>query len=168
MGRTAAMRGPRKVSVVGRREFLIGASAAAAFLALPAEVWAADPPNAAPPSLLDQALDKILGEAKPQPGKIALELPEIAENGNTVPYTIVVESPMTQADHVRAVHVLATVNPLPRVASFNFSLLSGRAMVSSRMRLAKSQDVMILAEMSSGRFILARRTVKVTIGGCGD
>lgn len=161
------MNGPRKVSVVGRREFLIGASAAAALLALPAELWAAEPPIGTPPSLLEQALDKILGEAKPQPGKIALEIPEIAENGNTVPYTIVVESPMTEANYVRAVHVLATVNPLPRVASFKFTPLSGRAMVASRMRLAKTQDVMILAEMSSGRFILAQRTVKVTIGGCG-
>jgi sulfur-oxidizing protein SoxY len=117
--------------------------------------------------LFEQALDAILGDAKPTPGKITLEIPEIAENGNTVPYAIAIDSPMTPADHIKAIHVLSTANPLPNVASFGLTPLSGRAVVSSRMRLAKTQDVVVLAELSTRRFIVARRTVKVTIGGCG-
>ena len=119
------------------------------------------------PSPYEQALDKILGDTKPAPGKMTLEIPEIAENGNTVPYAIAIDSPMTAADHVKAIHVLASQNPLPYVASFALTPLAGRAYVSSRMRLAKTQDVVVLAQLSSGKFIIGQRTVKVTIGGCG-
>jgi sulfur-oxidizing protein SoxY len=134
-------------------------------LARQAAAQVAQVPAAVP--LFEQALDAILGEAKPIPGKITLEIPEIAENGNTVPYAIAIDSPMTPADHIKAIHVLSTANPLPNVASFGLTLLSGRAAVSSRMRLAKTQDVVVLAELSTRRFIIGRRTVKVTIGGCG-
>jgi sulfur-oxidizing protein SoxY len=161
------MREARSITVLARREVLIGAGAAAAVLALAGAANAADPPKAGQPSAYDQALDKILGDAKPLPGKIEFELPEIAENGNTVPYAIAVDSPMTEADHVKAVHVLSTGNPLPNIASFFMSPASGKAAVSSRMRLGKTQEVVVLAELSSGKFIAARRTVKVTIGGCG-
>ncbi|MDX2155185.1 MAG: thiosulfate oxidation carrier protein SoxY [Hyphomicrobiaceae bacterium] len=157
----------RVIAAICRRDVLIGAGAAAAVLGLAKVAGAADPSKATPQSPLEQALDKILGDAKPQPGKITVELPEIAENGNTVPYAIAIDSPMTEADHIKAVHVLASANPLPNVASFHFTPLSGRAYVSSRMRLAKTQEVVILAELSTAKFIVARRSVKVTIGGCG-
>ncbi len=156
--------------VVARRDLLVGAGAAAMLMALGRGAQAQTPqvePVAPVPSLFEQALDKILGDAKPLTGKVSLEIPEIAENGNTVPYAIAIESPMTEADHIKAIHVLSTINPLPHVASFGFTPLSGRASVASRMRLSKTQDVVILAEMSGGKFIIARRTVKVTIGGCG-
>jgi sulfur-oxidizing protein SoxY len=163
---------PHQIRVVSRRDALIGAGAAALLLALGRGVSAQAPPVPAAPatpglSPFEQALDKILGDAKPIPGKIALELPEIAENGNTVPYAIAIESPMTPADHVKAIHVLATTNPLPHVATFGLTPLSGRAAVASRMRLAKTQDIVILAELGTGKFIMAKRVVKVTIGGCG-
>jgi sulfur-oxidizing protein SoxY len=146
-----------------RRDFAIGVAAAAAGLALPgtaalgqdqAQAW-------------ELAVRKILGEAKPSEGKFTLELPEIAENGNTVPFSVFVESPMTEKDHVRAIHVIATANPQPGVATFRLTPLSGKAAVSSRMRLARTQDVVGIAELSDGRFLMAKRPVKVTIGGCG-
>lgn len=162
----------RHISVVGRRDVLVGAGAAALLLGLAYRAAAQTPkaaptPPAAPPSLYEQALDQILGDAKPIPGKISLEIPEIAENGNTVPYAIAIESPMTEADHVKAIHILSTTNPLPHIASFTLTPLAGRAAMASRMRLAKTQDVVILAELSSGKFIMTQRMVKVTIGGCG-
>jgi sulfur-oxidizing protein SoxY len=156
------------MEVVGRRDVLIGAGAGLMLLALGrgalAQEAKAPPPEASP---YEQALDKILGDAKPQAAKVVLEIPEIAENGNMVPYAITVDSPMTDADHIKAIHVLASQNPLPSVASFTLTPLAGRAYVSSRMRLAKTQDVVVLAELSSGKFIMGQRTVKVTIGGCG-
>ena len=164
------MKRPHHFSVVARRDVLVGAGAAAILLTLGRAAAAQAPkvdPVAPVPSLFEQALDKILGDAKPLTGKVSLEIPEIAENGNTVPYAIAIESPMTEADHIKAIHVLSTINPLPHVASFGFTRLSGRAAVASRMRLSKTQDVVILAELSTGKFIMARRTVKVTIGGCG-
>ena len=161
------MKGARHVSVARRRDILISAASAAAILALGRSAQAADPPKTAPQSLYDQALDKILGDIKPRPEKITLEIPEIAENGNTVPYTVSVASPMTEDDHIKAVHVLSTHNPLPNIASFYFGPAVGKAVLSSRMRLAKTQEVVILAERSDGRFLVAQRSVKVTIGGCG-
>ncbi|MEZ5819004.1 MAG: thiosulfate oxidation carrier protein SoxY [Hyphomicrobiaceae bacterium] len=162
---------PRRVSVVARRDVLAGTGAGMLLLALgqraAAQVAKPPAPPKPPPSLYEQALDKILGDAKPMPGKITLEIPEIAENGNTVPYAISIDSPMTATDHVKAIHVLSSLNPLPNVASFQLTPLSGRAYVSSRMRLAKTQDVVILAELSSSKFLIGQRTVKVTIGGCG-
>lgn len=158
------------MSVVARRDVLVGAGSAAMLMALGRSVQAQVPkvePPAPVPSLFEQALDEILAGAKPLTGKISLEIPEIAENGNTVPYVIAIDSPMTEADHIKAIHVLSTVNPLPHVASFGFTPLSGKASVASRMRLSKTQDVVILAQLSSGKFIISRRTVKVTIGGCG-
>lgn len=110
---------------------------------------------------------KILGDATPVVGQIKLEMPEIAENGNTVPFTATVESPMSDGDYVKTMHVLSTANPVPAIAVFHFTPQSGRAAVSSRIRLAQTQDVVVLAQHSTGRFVLQRREVKVTIGGCG-
>jgi sulfur-oxidizing protein SoxY len=84
-----------------------------------------------------------------------------------VPFTISVESPMTEKEHVKAVHVISTANPQPNVATFRFTQLSGRASAASRMRLAQTQEVIGLAELNDGRFLMTRRPVKVTIGGCG-
>ena len=113
------------------------------------------------------AVRKILGDAKPIDGKITVELPEIAENGNTVPFTISVDNPMTDKDYVKTIHIIATANPQPGVATFRLSPISGKAAVASRMRLQRTQDVIVIAELSDGRFLSAKRPVKVTIGGCG-
>lgn len=152
-----------RLEIVDRRDFLVGAAAMGAIsLALVR-------PGATQERLpaLDEALRKVMGEAKPVDGKITLELPEIAENGNTVPFTLSVESPMTESNYVKALHIFASANPQAEVASFSFTPLSGKAAASSRMRLAKTQDVVAVAELSDGKFLLSKRTVKVTIGGCG-
>ena len=148
-------------STIDRREFLLGASAAATTL-LAADALAQDPGRA-----WEDALKRVVGDARPIEGRITLDMPEIAENGNTVPFSVSVDSPMTERDHVKAVHLISTGNPQPGVATFRYTPQSGRAAVSSRMRLARSQDVIVVAELSDGRFLIARRPVKVTIGGCG-
>jgi len=148
--------------LLDRRQFGIGA-AALAFLPLGAGPLSAQVTEPA----WQQMLKNLVGDAKPLEGKVTLELPEIAENGNTVPLTVSVESPMTPNDHVKAIHVIATENPQPGVATFRFSPLSGKASAASRLRLARTQEVIGLAELSDGRFLLGRRAVKVTIGGCG-
>ena len=109
------------------------------------------------------------GPAEPMDdGSVTLELPDIPENGNTVPFRIDVASPMTADNWIRKVNLLSTGNPQPMVAAFHFTGHSGRAAVAGRMRLARSQDVFALAERSDGKFIVAIRQVEVTIGGCGN
>jgi len=153
-----------EIEVLGRRTFLLGAGASvalAAFLAnLPA--LAQEPVRS-----LDEALKKVLGDATPTESGITLEIPEIAENGNTVPFTLAVESPMTEASHVKALHIFASGNPQVGVASYMFTPASGKAAVSSRMRLARTQDIVAVAALSDGKFLIGKRNVKVTIGGCG-
>jgi sulfur-oxidizing protein SoxY len=123
-----------------------------------------------PAQLWQDAVKAILGSAKPTLVKGMLDMPELAENGNTVPFTVIVDSPMTEEDNVKAVHIIATANPQPGVATFHFTLLSGKASVAGRMRLAATQDIICIAELGgtrAGNFLMAKRTVKVTIGGCG-
>ncbi|MFN3745030.1 MAG: thiosulfate oxidation carrier protein SoxY [Hyphomicrobiaceae bacterium] len=153
-----------EIEVVGRRTFLIGAGASLAIAA-----FLADLPALAqePVRSLDEALKKVLGEATPTESGITLEIPEIAENGNTVPFTLSVDSPMTEASYVKALHIFASGNPQVGVASYTFTPLSGKAAVSSRMRLARTQDIVAVAALSDGKFLLGKRNVKVTIGGCG-
>lgn len=147
-----------------RRTFIVSAAAVASLIAIADAALAQQSPDAA---ALEAAMKKAIGDAKPTDGKITLNLPEIAENGNTVPFDITVESPMTDANFVKALHIFAPGNPAPDVASFMFTPLSGKASASSRMRLGKTQEVVSVAEMSDGKFYITKRTVKVTIGGCG-
>lgn len=113
------------------------------------------------------AVSKLGGSAAANSGKIVIDLPEIAENGATVPVTISVDSPMTAADYVKHIHVFAEGNPSPEVISFNLTPSSGKAEVGSRMRLSKTQNVVVAAVMSDGSVHTNQKEVKVTIGGCG-
>ena len=99
--------------------------------------------------------------------RVKLDLPEIAENGNTVPMTVTVESPMTEQSHVTDVLIVADENPRSGVATFHFSPASGVAEANTRIRLAATQDVIAVAKMNDGSFFIASKQVKVTIGGCG-
>ena len=110
---------------------------------------------------------KFTGGKTATQGKISIELPEIAENGNTVPLSVSVESPMTAADYVSDVMVLADGNPRPGVATFHFTPMSGKAEASVRIRLATTQNIVVVAKTSTGKFYTANKLVKVTIGGCG-
>jgi sulfur-oxidizing protein SoxY len=115
----------------------------------------------------EEVIKKFTGGKAPTQGKIKLDLPEIAENGNTVPMTVTVESPMTAQSHVTDVLVLASENPRSGVATFHFTPASGVAEANTRIRLASTQDVIAVAKMSDGSFFMASKQVKVTIGGCG-
>jgi sulfur-oxidizing protein SoxY len=112
-------------------------------------------------------MEGLVGSSEADANRVSIELPEIAENGNTVPFSVAVESPMTDEDHVKAVHVFATGNPRPDIGSFMFTPANGVADASSRMRLGRTQDIVAVAEMSNGQVFMATQTVKVTIGGCG-
>lgn len=154
-----------------RRDVLIasGTCALAASTDLAAAFAQEKPAEIKPPvpEAWQTALRDITGDAKLIEGRIAMELPEIAENGNVVPFTLVVDSPMTEQAFVRSVRVFSTANPQPLIGTFRFTTESGKAAVSSRMRLAKTQDVIALAELSDGTFLVSQKNVKVTIGGCG-
>ena len=148
---------------VDRREFVRGGAAIATAAVLVVGDGLAQDAG----SGWEEAVKKIVGDAKPIEGRVSLDMPEIAENGNTVPFAVSVESPMTDKDYVKAIHVISTANPQAGVATFHLTPLSGKAAVASRMRLARTQDVIVLAELSDGKFLQTKRSVKVTIGGCG-
>jgi sulfur-oxidizing protein SoxY len=143
-----------------RREALALAAGAAGAVALGAK-------EALAKNDADEAIKKFTGGKTPVEGKVKLDLPEIAENGNTVPMTIVVDSPMTEASHVTDVLVVANENPRSGVVTFHFSPASGVAEANTRIRLAATQDVIAVAKMNDGSFYMASKQVKVTIGGCG-
>lgn len=115
----------------------------------------------------EKRIMEFSGGKKPEAGKITLTAPEIAENGNTVPISISVESAMSGDDLVELVMILAEGNPNPAVATFHFTELSGQASATTRMRLAKTQNVIAVAKMKDGSVFSDTRQVKVTIGGCG-
>lgn len=110
---------------------------------------------------------KFTGGQRPEQSKISLDLPEIAENGNSVPMTVRVDSPMTVDDHVTDILVVADRNPRPIVAAFQFTPLAGRAEAATRIRLASSQTIVAIAKTNTGALFSSQRPVKVTIGGCG-
>lgn len=112
-------------------------------------------------------IKKLYGDKKFDSGKIKLDVPEIAENGLVVPVNVDIESPMTDADYVKSVHVFAEGNPMPGVVSYKFTPACGKASASTRMRLAETQNIVCIAEMSNGKLYMAKANVKVTIGGCG-
>jgi sulfur-oxidizing protein SoxY len=107
------------------------------------------------------------GGKQPVEGKVKLDLPEIAENGNTVPMTVSVESPMTAQSYVAEVLVVGDGNPRAGMATFHFSPASGVAEANTRIRLAATQTITAIARMNDGSLYVAAKQVKVTIGGCG-
>jgi len=146
-----------------RREAMaIGAGAAA----LAATGLPSGSALAATPAVEKRIMD-FTGGKQPATGKVTLTAPEIAENGNTVPISIAVDSPMTADDYAADVMILAVGNPMPGVATFHFTPMSGTAEASTRIRLAKTQDVIAVAKMSDGSVFMDTKQVKVTIGGCG-
>lgn len=114
-----------------------------------------------------EQIAKFTGGKTAVSGKISIELPEIAENGNTVPLQVTVDAPMTADNYVSEVMVVAEGNPNPGVATFHFSPLSGKAQAATRIRLAATQNIVVVAKTSKGEFFTGQKTVKVTIGGCG-
>jgi len=153
-----------KTAVLGRRQMLKSVGLGALALA---GTGLGSRSAQATPEKANEYLSKMTSGVAGTQGKVTVKLPEIAENGRTVPITVTVDSPMTDGDYVKSVHVVAEGNPNPEVISFNLSPAMGKAEVSTRMRLGKTQNVRAAAIMSDGSVFTGTKEVKVTIGGCG-
>jgi sulfur-oxidizing protein SoxY len=125
-------------------------------------------PVNATPAMLSAAIRTIVGEAPIRNGKVKLDIPPLVENGNTVPMTVSVDSPMTGEDHVRSIHVFNEKNPQPNIGNFYLSAASGQAQVATRIRLADSQKVVAIARLSDGSFWQTTADVVVTLAACTE
>jgi sulfur-oxidizing protein SoxY len=123
-------------------------------------------PAAATPEMMKDAVRAVIGEAPVKKGKVKLDLPPLVENGNSVPCTVAVESPMTANDYVKAIHIFNEKNPQPNVISVKLGPRAGRASFSTRIRLADSQTVTAIAELSDGSFWSDDIDVIVTLAAC--
>jgi sulfur-oxidizing protein SoxY len=147
-----------------RRRFLIetAALAGAAGIALALEAK----PASATPASMRAAIRKVVGEAPLNKGKVKIDVPPLIENGNAVPMTISAESPMTVDNHVKAIHVFTEKNPQPNVVSVHLGPRAGRATVSTRIRLADSQKIIAVAQMSDASFWSDEVEIVVTLAAC--
>ena len=145
-----------------RRDIMSGGAALAttALIGCPAAAIAA--------SQFEAAVHEKTGGASVQPAKVTLAIPQIAENGLSVFTTVSVDSPMTPQDHVKAIHLFSEKNPIAHIASFRIGPRAGRAKISTNIRLAASQRVMAVAEMSDGSYWSDERSVVVTVAACID
>ena len=141
-----------------RRHFLAAAGGAALVLTTR--------PVPATPASMTLAMRKVVGEAEVKPGKVKLDLPPLSENGNVVAMTVSVDSPMTAKDHVKSIHVFTEKNPQPNVISVQLGPRAGRASISTRIRLADTQQVTAIAELSDGSFWSDKIDVIITQGAC--
>jgi sulfur-oxidizing protein SoxY len=123
--------------------------------------------SVATPAEADAEIAKFTGGKATESGKITIDLPEIAENGNTVPLAIKVDSPMTADDYVSEIRVIGDANPNPGIVRFHLTPASGRAEAATRIRLGGTGTVTVLAKTSTGKLYAERKVVKVTVGGCG-
>jgi len=150
-----------------RREFLVLACGAASIAAATTARAQLDPNQAAlRRAALQEAVRKVTGGAQVRRGKIKLELPPLIDNGNSVPLSVAVENPMTPLDHVKAIHVFTEKNPLPEVVSVYLGPRAGRARMSTRVRLADTQTVLAIAQLSDGSFWSDSAEVVVTLSAC--
>jgi len=147
-----------------RRQFLVLAGGVLASATVEAQLT----PNLAAlrKAALDEAIRKVLGGAQARPGRVKLDLPPLIENGNSVPLTVTVESPMTEADHVRAIHVFTEKNPQPNVISAFIGPRAGRARLVTRARIADTGTVTAVAQLSDGSFWSDSVQVVVTLSAC--
>ncbi len=149
-----------RTELLSRRTLLQRLGAAAILMVMgPAGAWATQ-------EAVQQAIRQLIGAREPQPGGVTLRLPKIAETGNSVPLTVTVDSPMTPEDHVLRIHVFVEGNPEPVAATYHLGPRAGKAEVSTRMRLARSQTVLALAEMSDSSVRSGAASIVVTLGAC--
>ena len=120
----------------------------------------------ATPATMASAIRDMIGEAPLKVGKVRLEIPPLVENGNTVPMTVSVESPMTKDNYVKAIHVFNEKNPQANVISTQLSPRAGKAAISTRIRLAGTQKLMAVAELSDGSYWSDTADVVVTLAAC--
>lgn len=143
---------------ISRRKFLLAAGGIAAGVVLE--------PAAATPAAMTEAMRAVVGTAAVNKGKVTIELPPLVDNGNAVALAVKVDSPMTLADHVKSIYVFNEKNPQPNVATFHLGPRAGRASVATRIRLADTQTVVAICEMSDGSFWSDSTNVVVTIAAC--
>lgn len=156
----AAPRTPHAAPGSSRRTMLCRLGTAGLLAVLwPASAWST-------PEAVQEAMRQRIGTREPQPEGMALTLPKIAETGNAVPLTVTVDSPMTPEDHVRRIHVFVPGNPEPVVATYHLGVRAGKAEMSTRIRLARSQMVLALAELSDSSVRSAAASIVVTLGAC--
>jgi sulfur-oxidizing protein SoxY len=149
--------------MTSRREFLVlacGALSGAAHAQLPPDIQAKRKAAA------DAALRKVTGGVELRQGKVKLDIPPLIDNGNAVPLTVTVDSPMTEKDYVKAIHVLTEKNPQPNVVSVHLGPRAGRASITTRVRLADTQTVTAIAQLSDGSLWVDRVPVVVTLSAC--
>ena len=111
-------------------------------------------------------LRDLFGERSIMPGRVKLEVPRLAENGNIVPVTVTVDSPMTEQDYVKSIHLFAESNPQTRIVDAMLGPYSGRPRIATRVRVAISQHLHAVAVMSDDSVWSAAVEVEVTVGGC--
>lgn len=162
MMREEAMRDPKKST---RRQFLTLSGGAVVLGAVPAVSLRA---AQATPDSLAAAIRDVVGTATVRPGKVKIDVPPLVENGNTVPITVSVTSPMTAADHVASIHLFNEKNPQPNIGNFYIGTRAGRAQISTRIRLADTQKIVVIAKMSDGSFWSANVDVVVTLAACTE
>jgi sulfur-oxidizing protein SoxY len=120
----------------------------------------------ATPATMMAAIKKVVGEAPVRKGKVTIDVPPLVENGNTVPVTIEVDSPMTAADHVKSIHLFIEKNPQPNVIGVHLGPRAGKAALSTRIKLADAQKIVAIAQLSDGSFWSDEADVIVTIAAC--
>jgi sulfur-oxidizing protein SoxY len=155
----------RKPDNSTRRQFIGLAGSAAVLGAVPLVTLR---PAAATPATLAAAIRNVVGAAAVHTGKVKIDVPPLVENGNTVPMTVSVLSPMTSDDYVKSIHVFNEKNPQPNIGNFYLGLRAGRAQISTRIRLADSQKITAIAHLADGSFWSASADVVVTLAACSD
>jgi sulfur-oxidizing protein SoxY len=155
----------RSKTPTSRRKFMELAGGAAVAGALPVVTLR---PLEATPAMLAAAIRSVAGEAPVRSGKVKLDIPPLVENGNTVPMTVSVASPMTTNEYVKSIHIFNEKNPQPNVGNFHIGPFAGRAQISTRIRLADSQKVVAIARLSDDSFWSASADVIVTLAACTE
>jgi len=140
-----------------RRTFIAGAAAISVLPFAPAR---------ATPEAMAAAIREVVGDNVIRESRVTLDLPPLIENGNAVPLTVSVESPMSEADHIRAIHVFNERNPQPHVCDAKLGPKNGKAMIATRIKLGDSQKIVAIAETSKGEFFSASADVIVTLAAC--
>jgi sulfur-oxidizing protein SoxY len=143
-----------------RRLLVLGAGAVVAMISLRSAQ--------ATPDMMKVAIRDVVKGAAVRAGKVKLDVPPLVENGNTVPLTVSVSSPMTEADHVVSIHIFNEKNPQPNVGNFYIGPRAGRVQISTRIRLADTQTLTAIAKLSDGSFWSATADVVVTLAACTE
>jgi sulfur-oxidizing protein SoxY len=155
----------RKPDNSTRRQFLGLAGGAAVIGAIPIVTLR---PAQATPATMAAAIRTVVGAAVVRSGKVKLDIPPLVENGNTVPMTVSVSSPMTSDDYVKSIHVFNEKNPQPNIGNFYLGPGCGRAQISTRIRLADTQKIVAIARLSDGSFWSVSADVVVTLAACTE